>query len=96
MNARDYDEFKMVNLGKSFNLDDNTFDSTVELVKEEILPPVQSFTDNYHKEIFARGIGMIYRIDIDRQYCPPEQCMPGQIEFGLEVEYKLKEYQQIE
>ena len=54
-------------------------------------------TDSFHKEYFARDIGMIYRLDIDRKYCPLEDCEDsGRIEFGLEVEYKLIEYQLVE
>jgi hypothetical protein len=94
MNSREYDEFKMINTGKSFELAGAAYDRTVELVKEDALDPTQKVSDNLHKEIFAYGIGMIYRIDVDRKYCNFNDC-PNTviIEFGREVEYKLIDYQ---
>ena len=88
----------MVNLGNNYFLGNQSYDFTVELVKEEILPSDDGvyLTDDYHKEIFARDIGMIYRIDIDREYCQ-EGCQEiGQISFGRAVEYKLIDYQRLD
>lgn len=92
MNTRDYDEFKMVDLGVSKSIAGTQYASTLELVKEDLL--AERFSDNYHKEIFASGVGMIYRIDIDRQYCDFNDC-PDDIVilFGKAIEYKLIDYQ---
>lgn len=93
MNTKTYDEFKMVNLGRPANIDDLVFSETVEMIKEEALDPTQTVTDNFHKEFFARDIGMIYRVDIDKTYCTGSPCAETKIAFGLEIEYKLIEYQ---
>ena len=97
MNSKEYDEFKMVNLDAAYTVNGVNFAPSLEMVKEEALDATQRVTDSFHKEYFARDIGMIYRIDIDRKYCSVEDCVePGIIEFGLEVEYKLIEYQLLE
>ena len=93
MNSLAYDEFKMINLGDPFIVETQHFVSSLEMVKEEALDPSESVTDSYHKEYFARGVGLIYRVDIDRKYCNEEPCPPSKIDFGLELEYKLIDYQ---
>ena len=94
LNTNPYDEFKLVNVELPFTLDNTTYTKTVELVKEEILDTITA--DNYHKEVFAWGIGMIYRIDIDREYCNNDLCPAGSIEYGRLVEYKLIEFGYVE
>lgn len=97
MNSKEYDEFKLTNLDQPYSISDFVFSSTVELVKEEALDLTMRVTDDLHIEYFARNVGMIYRLDVDRKYCPVADCPEaGVIEFGLELEYKLIEYQLVE
>ena len=94
MNARDYDEFKMIDVGLPYQLEDKTFASTLKMVKEDAATGI--VTDNIHIEFYARGVGLIHRIDIDRRYCDEVECPASGIEFGLEIECKLIDYQLVE
>ena len=98
MNSRVYDEFKMVKVGLPHFLDVRAFQETVELVKEDALDPTKTTTDDYRIEVFARGVGMIHRIDIFRDYCGVQNCPNDSsiITSGLELEYKLIDYQRVE
>lgn len=98
MNTLEFDEFKMVNLGQPYALEILTFTSTVEMVKEDAFDPSKTTTDNYKIEVFAKDVGMIYRHDIERAYCNANEdpCQSGDIAFGLEMEYKLIEYQLVD
>ena len=54
--------------------------------------------DDIRKEVFARGLGMIYRVDIFRDYCGSNNCPdnPSLITSGSELEYKIIDYQLVE
>lgn len=97
MNSKLYDEFKMIDVGSEYTLDEISFDRSLILVKEDLLDTCYLSFDNYHTEVYGKGIGMIHRIDINRSYMPQNGCVEtGILESVKEVEYKLKEYRLIE
>lgn len=92
MNAREFDEFKMINVGSTYLVDDKEYPNSLEMFKEKKLDPIQITNDDYHLEVFSKNIGLIYKLDIDKIYCNPVDCIePGVIEQGKVVEQKLLE-----
>jgi len=97
MNAREFDEFKMVNVDTSFLVDDQEYPNSLEMFKEDLIDPLQITNDNYHMEVFSKGTGLIYKLDIDKKYCNPVDCAePGIILEGKVVEQKLIEFGKVE
>ena len=93
MNALDFDEYRIQNLAMPFLVDNTEFVNSLEMVKEDLLDPRQIANDNYHIEVYSQGIGLIYKIDINKKYCNPGDCpQHGIIEQGIVFEQKLIEY----
>ena len=83
MNAREFDEFKMINVGSTYFMGEKEYPSSLEMFEEELLDPIQITNDDYHLEVFSKNIGLIYKLDIDKKYCNPVDCTePGIIEQG--------------
>ena len=92
MNAKEFDEFKMINVGSTYLVDEKEYPRSLEMLKEELLDPIQITNDDYHLEVFSENIGLIYKLDIDKKYCNPVDCTePGIIEQGKLVEQKIIE-----
>jgi hypothetical protein len=98
MNSLPEDEYKMKNFGASYMVSDFDFNNTVEVFKEDLLDPCKISADNYHIEVFAEGVGLIYKQDIDINYQSSSGCNPenSRIDFGLVVEQKLIDFSSIE
>jgi len=93
MNVLDFDEYRIQNLASTFTIDGIEFANSVEMVKEDLLDPLQITNDDFHIEVFSQGIGLIYKIDINKKYCNPIDCpQPGIIEQGIVFEQKLIDY----
>lgn len=93
LNTKESDEFFMENVGMPYLSGNQDYPKTLTMYREDFLDPIQITRDNYHMQVFADRIGMIYRIDKDIQYCDPTQCNDqGIIEYGRVVEYTLNEY----
>lgn len=97
MNTRLFDEFKMIEVGKDYELEGEKFSHSLTLIKEDLLDPCFLSSDNIHTEVYTNGIGLIHRIDIDRIYVSQDICADtGIIESGREVEYKLINHSLVE
>ena len=90
MNSRDFDEFKIKNLGMAFQTNGVDYPNTLQMFKEELRDPLGITKDDYHVEVFSAGQGLIYRLDEDLSYC--DDC-PDRftIEEGRIYEQKLLE-----
>jgi hypothetical protein len=92
MNTRDFDEFRMINVGTTYMVDEKEYPNSLEMFKEELLDPLKITNDIIHLEVFSKDVGLIYKLDIDKKYCNPVDCSePGIIEQGKVVEQKLLE-----
>lgn len=97
MNAKEFDEFKMVNVDKIFSVDDQEYPNSLEMFKEDLIDSLQITSDNYYLEVYNKGRGMIYKLSIDKKYCNPIDCQePGIILEGKVVEQKLIEFGKVE
>jgi hypothetical protein len=97
MNTKEFDEFKMINVGESYMLDGTEYVNSLEMFKEDLLDPLQITRDNYHLEVFSKGIGLVYKLDIDKKYCNPVDCPePGIILEGKVIEQKILEFGKVE
>ena len=97
MNSRESDEFKIRNFGATYQMDGQDYPNSLEMVKEDLLDPLQITNDNYHIEVFSKGVGLIHRLDIDKKYCNPVDCQdPGIIEQGRVYEQKLLQIGRLE
>ncbi len=93
MNALEFDEYKIQNFGITYQIDSADFPNSLEMVKEDLIDPLQITNDDYHIEVFSQGIGLIYKLDISKKYCNPIDCSePGIIEHGIVFEQKLLDF----
>jgi hypothetical protein len=97
MNALDFDEFKITNYGLPYQLDGSEYAESLEMFKEDLLDPLKITNDDYHLEVFSKGVGLIHKLDINKKYCNPVDCsVPGIIEQGIVFEQKLLQIGKIE
>ncbi len=97
MNSREIDEFRIQNLGAVYRLDGQGYPNSLEMIKEDLLDPLQITNDDYHIEVFSKDVGLIHRLDIDKKYCNPIDCEePGIIEQGRVYELKLLQIGKLE
>ena len=63
--SKAFEKFKYIGIQEPFEVGDNAFTNTAVLHKEfyEPKPPLYPLFDIYKKEIFAKGVGMVYRVD---------------------------------
>jgi hypothetical protein len=69
MNAIDFDEFKIKNLGMAFQTNGIDYPNTLQMFKEDLRDPLGITQDDYHVEVFGADLGLIYRLDEDLIYC---------------------------
>lgn len=86
MNALDFDEFKIKNLGMTFQSNGIVYANTLHMFKEDVIDSLQITSDDYHLEVFSEGIGLIFRHDINIKYLEREI-----IEQGIVYKQKLSE-----
>ena len=94
MNAIDFDEFKIEDLGLSIQIDGVDYPNSLKMFKEDLRDPLGITRDDYHLEVFSAGMGLIYKVDENLKYC--SGCPPFTIEQGLVYEQKLLEVGKIE
>ncbi|MEN8251852.1 MAG: hypothetical protein ABFS32_23225, partial [Bacteroidota bacterium] len=88
MNTRDYDEYKMINVNQSYQLEGDEFFQTLEVYRGDSLDPEKIVEDDYHVEVFSRGVGLIHKKDIKLQY---DYKHPGDTVEGIVFEQNLIE-----
>ena len=95
MNAREFDEFRMLNVGLTYQVDslDIDYPNSLEMYMEKRIDSLQITKDDYHLEVFSRGYGLTYKLDIDKKYCSPFDCIDNEpiIIEGRLYEQKLLE-----
>ena len=90
MNALDFDEFKIKNLDFTYQMDGTDYPNSLEMFMDDLLDPNKITNDDFHLEIFSKGIGLIHKLDTVKQYCNPGKCQEtGVIEQGKVVDQKL-------
>lgn len=90
MNSRDFDEFKIENLGMTYVIDSIEYPNSLKMFKEYNPDPNNIVRDDIQMEVFSDGIGLILKQDSIIQYC--QSCsVPGTIEEGRIYEQKLLE-----
>lgn len=93
-NFRDPEEFTYTQVGQAFTLGDTTYQNTLHVV--------QDYSDNLvelddRHEVYALGVGMVYKRVIDFIYCTGESgvnCETGErfILYGRRIFYKLQAF----
>ena len=95
MNTIEFDEFKIKNLGATYQINGINYANSLEMIKEEQIDPLKITSDDYQLEVFSSGIGLIFRQEIYKKYC--SNCpQEGKIEQGMVYEQKLLEIGRIE
>lgn len=95
MNSKDFDEFKIKNLGATYQIDDIEYPNSLEMFKEDLVDPGGFTRKDYNLEVFSAGIGLIYRVDENLKYC--QSCQDRFIiEEGVFYEQKLLEIGKID
>ena len=89
MNSRDFDEFEIKNLGKTFQFDSIDYPNSLEMLKENLVDSGGFTVKDYNLEVFSSDLGLIYRLDENLVYC--QSCTPFTIEEGVKYEQKLVE-----
>lgn len=67
-NNKPLEEYYYLDIQEPFIIGDSTYENTVTVLQKEFYepkPPLQPLFDIYKKEVFAKDIGMIYKIDRD-------------------------------
>ena len=98
MNSLPEDEYKMNDLGAPYMIANYSFNNTIQVFAEDLLDPCKISADNYHVEVFAVGVGVIYKQDIEIKYVSSSGCNPTDsiIDFGFVVEQRLIDFLSIE
>ena len=92
MNSNAFDQYRMDNIGFQLALNDIVYEKSLRLVKEELIDPCKITEDIIRVEMYASGIGMVYKQDVYRNYLSQPCDTIGIIEFGHEQEYILSDY----
>lgn len=89
LNASVADSFTIEQLGKPYTLGDQLWNNTLT-VEQENLPDQIVETDLRH-EVYAAGVGMVYKYTKNLKYCTKDCEGTSVITTGLFLEMKLKE-----
>jgi hypothetical protein len=90
-NSHDEDEYEVVALDQSFTAGGTIFDKTLTVLQENNEDLIV-FLDE-RKEVYARGVGLIYKEAKQLHYCTADNCRGQQkIESGSVFKQELIEY----
>lgn len=85
------DEYLITSVDQIAEVNGTTFEHTVTVEQERNLDAVV-FRD-VRTEMYARGVGLIYRESIQLEYCTDDSCLGQQkVEQGLARKITIKEY----
>lgn len=91
LNALETDSFKMVEVHKPFLIQDSAYQKTLTVLLKNIQDTIVH--QDVRKEVFALGVGTIYRLVKNLKYCATPDCVgQGIVNTGTFEEMKLKEY----
>jgi hypothetical protein len=93
-NFREPGEYTYTQVGQPYTLDDSTYQNTVRVV-QDYSDNLVEFDDSH--EVFALGVGMVYKRIIDFIYCTGGEgsnCQTGEryILYGRRIFYKLQAF----
>ena len=89
LNADADDEYEMINIGDSYDLQNKNYENSVTVVQEELPDTYVKFISK--KEVFARNVGLIYKEIIVVEYNQDEFYGEQKIESGLKYYQYLVE-----
>lgn len=91
LNNMEADSFKMTDVHKPFRIDGQQYPGTVTVLHRNIQDTI--VRQDVRKEIFAPGIGPVYRLVKSLTYCATPDCVgKGIVNTGLFEEMKIKDY----
>lgn len=85
-NTKPLEEYYYLDIQEPYTVGDSTYLNTVTVLQKEFYepkPPQQPLFDIYKKEVFAKDVGMIYKINRD---------LDLQDDSGHEIIYRLREF----
>ena len=95
LNDLEPEDYEMRMLSHPFTVDSITFANTVYVFHVDIRDPVQISNDDYRLEVFADGVGLVYKQKILKEWCDyvtSGACSEPTVLSGLEYEQKLIEF----
>ena len=89
---RPCDTYALENLGKEFVMPDGrAFPETLTVIQSENMDLIVK--QDVRKEVYAKGIGMIYKESVVLEYCTTPLCLGAQkVDKGLRYKQTIKEY----
>ena len=89
---RPCDAYSIESLGKEFVVADRmTFPETLTIVQSESMDLIVK--QDVRKEVYAKGIGLIYKESVILEYCSTNDCKGDQkVDKGLKYKQVIKEY----
>jgi hypothetical protein len=91
-NILDEDKYSLIEVGKSYSTSStNSFPSTITVLQNDNKDLIV-FQDK-RSEIYAQGVGLVYREILQLEYCTDPTCLGQQkVKKGLAYKQTLKEY----
>lgn len=90
-NTQAADSFRMVQVHKPFNLNEQEYEQTITVVERNLTDTIAR--QDIRHEVYALGIGPVYRLTTYLNFCSTADCIgQGIINSGLYQEMKLKDY----
>lgn len=86
----DKDEFEMINVGKEYSTEFDNFGNTVTVVQEDL--PDSIIQQISRKEIYAKGVGMIEKENINIYFVQGDDAQNGEINSGIKYFQLLIEH----
>ena len=91
LNSMGHDEYAFADIHQPMQIDGMTFEKTVTVEEERNEDPIV-FRDE-RREVYAMGIGLVYRETTQLNYCTDDTCLGQQkIEEGFEMKVAIKQY----
>ena len=91
LNALGADEYAFADVDEPMQIGGMTFEKTVTIEQERNGDQIV-FRDERH-EVYARGVGLVYREIIQLNYCTDDACLGQQVvEEGIEIRMAITQY----
>lgn len=90
-NSLEQDTYVIDSLGFPFRLNDEDFENTLTVIQADNQDFIVSLDTRF--EIYAKGVGLVYKEVVNLNYCADENCLGQEIvETGIEYRQALLEY----
>lgn len=85
------DSFRIVQLHKPFSYPEKEYEQTLTVIQRNVADTIVQ--QDIRHEVYAKGIGPVYRLTKYFNYCATQECIgQGIINSGLYQEMKLRDY----